>query len=585
MKSSPTDSPRDPAGSAPARSPWRSLPGPLSPRLATLLIAAALAGVLLLGHDRRHAAQMLALALPGLLWLLWPLQPGYGRRAQVVGVWCWSMGFAVDGVVRGYLIDTYQATPDSSMVLASVANTDPQEAFEYLSMSVHALAGWAGALLAAALLVAGLLWHHHPGPSAATGPTVAVRPWRRTAWGATLLAIVLLLSAAGYASKPWRRMHPWIFWSGWSESVQSLRASWTDRAQLRADTLARAQAMQPSLTNTAPKTLVLVLGESINRDNLGLYGYARDTSPQLRRQSESLGREFTVLRHAWSAEPGTLASLQRVFHFGEPAGGKDMHLLAVARAAGYRVWWITNHNDLGIEQIHARFAQELNVLSRTPGRSTRSPDQLVLEPLRAAMDDPAPHKLIVVHLMGAHPHYSLRYPAGQNPFETVDDAVERALIEAGRPFWLRQYRREYDAAVRHHDAILSQVLDLTRTGGVPGGRRAWMYISDHAQEVGHEINHAGHSEATAAGFRIPTFIWQSAPLPLMPADLDERPFRNDWTAWTLLPLLDIRWSGYDASRDVLSTDYRWQPPAIKPPVRSFIDAPPGETAAVTLPLR
>ena len=123
MKSSPTDPQFDPAGSASARSPWRSLPGPLSPRLATLLIAAALAGVLLLGHDRRHAAQMLALALPGLLWLLWPLQPGYGRRAQVVGVWCWSMGFAIDGVVRGYLIDTYQATPDSSMVLASVANT------------------------------------------------------------------------------------------------------------------------------------------------------------------------------------------------------------------------------------------------------------------------------------------------------------------------------------------------------------------------------------------------------------------------------------------------------------------------------
>ncbi|WP_341647303.1 hypothetical protein [Thauera humireducens] len=51
--------------------------------------------------------------------------------------------------------------------------------------------------------------------------------------------------------------------------------------------------------------------------------------------------------------------------------------------------------------------------------------------------------------MGAHPHYSFRYPKGANPFDDGFDVVEHELEQEGRPVWLQVLRDEYDAALLH----------------------------------------------------------------------------------------------------------------------------------------
>jgi len=55
----------------------------------------------------------------------------------------------------------------------------------------------------------------------------------------------------------------------------------------------------------------------------------------------------------------------------------------------------------------------------------------------------------------------------------------------------------YDAALLYHDFVVSETLQLTRRAGRPGDYRAWMYLSDHGQEVGHVSDRAGHSPTTA----------------------------------------------------------------------------------------
>nr|WP_288090883.1 hypothetical protein [Thauera sp.] len=52
-------------------------------------------------------------------------------------------------------------------------------------------------------------------------------------------------------------------------------------------------------------------------------------------------------------------------------------------------------------------------------------------------------------------------------------------------------------------------------------------------------------------------------------DVTRRPFRVDWTGWTLAHLLDIRWQGYDPGRDVLDGAYRWTNPRLPVSVASF----------------
>jgi heptose-I-phosphate ethanolaminephosphotransferase len=261
-----------------------------------------------------------------------------------------------------------------------------------------------------------------------------------------------------------------------------------------------------------------------------------------------------------------------MFRFGLPDSENPPHVLALARAAGYKVWWISNHDDLAIEQQHARFADVVDMVNRTPGRASASLDGEILDCMQEALDDTsAERKLIVVHLMGAHPHYSLRFPPDANPFDDSVDAVETGLVKNGRSAWVRHYRHEYDAALLYHDFVVSELLQQTRSAGSPQEPRAWMYLSDHGQEVGHGSDRAGHSPATASGYRIPTVIWRRPQTPFAghAPQQPQQPFRADWAGWTLMNLLDIRWNGQRPERDVLGAGYRWQAPALPVAVDSF----------------
>jgi heptose-I-phosphate ethanolaminephosphotransferase len=553
-------SPRDRSAPARARKQTRWW-------MAALIMAITLACIVA-GHEGLRVAQLAALVLPVIAWQVWPIRQVAWRAARAVVIWLVAMSFVIDGVVRAYVTHTYQAAPDSSMVLSAMANTSRAESTEYLQMYwPQCLIGALAVLVAAVLLAVCARIGARP-----LATDVVDGPPSRTARRVlgSVLAVCLAISAVGYISKPWRRLHPLVFWSAWSVSVANVRASWQHQETERQRALDEAVAAQPVLGNKDPATVVLVISESINRDNLALYGYARATSPSMIKQKEALADQLLTLRNAWSAQATTVPSLKGMLHLRneDPA---PLHVIALARAAGFKVWWIGNQDDVAIENLHAKLANEVDLVNRTPGRGSVSLDSAVLSPMRQAMNDPSPRKLIVVHLIGAHPHYLLRYPKGADAFDHANDAVDQTMSEQGRAAWVREFRQDYDAALLYHDGVMSQLLDACRQGGKPGEYRAWMFLSDHGQEVGHVMDHAGHSQSTAAGYRIPALIWQSTPRHAIPAGAADRPFRADWTSMTLADLMDIHWKGYQPSHDVLSPDYRWEAPVLGAPIKSFVD--------------
>ncbi len=542
-------------------------PPPTAPpricRVAPVALALVVVGFIAVGHDSRRALQMAALALPLLLWMLWPLRSSALHRLRAVAVWSVAMLFVLDGAVRHYLMASYRASPDSAMVLGAAANTQAREGFEYLQAYWPAMLARALPVAVAACLMA---WAVGRGARASVDAP-AWRPQRRRL--AAAVAALLLVSGLAHASKPWRRMHPALFWTQWLESTQQLRAGWSQQRELKSRALADARTLAPSLADPGPATVMLVIGESVNRDNLSLCGYARGTSPRLLADKAQLGDALTVLCRAWSVDASTLPALDNLFRFGRTGGGEPPHLIALARAAGYRVWWIGNQDDLAVTQQHAQLADEVQMVNRRPGRASDSLDGDLLDDVQRALHDPAPRKLLVVHLMGAHPHYRLRYPAGANPFVDREDEVDVAMRRAGRSSWTREARQDYDAALLYHDGVLSELLGQLRGSLGAAGRGAWMYLSDHGQEVGHEIDHAGHSAATQAGYRIPALIWRSDAASRTDADIAGRPFRADWAGWTVAELLGLRWHGQEATRSVLHPDYRWQAPRLDVSLSSF----------------
>ena len=524
---------------------------------ALCVLAAIALFFIVLGHNGRRVAQLLILMAPVLIWLVWPVRSPVWLKARRFLAFTWVMLFVLDGSIRAYLMELYESSPEGAMVLGAMANTNWRESSEYLSMH------WRSAVLffCCLALVSVLVWH-------LTGRNVfsGVRKDKRLV---VLSLIVALLCVLAFSSKPWRRLHPAVFWAQWAHSAQKFKASLADQHVERARLLDLAIQAKPILTSAGPSTVVLVLSESINRDNLSLYGYQRQTAPRLQEHQRNSGAQMTVLRNAWSVDASTLPAVRNLFGFGAPDSTQSHHLIALARASGYKVWWISNHDDVGIEQQHARLADIVQMVNRSPGRSSVSLDGEMLDELKSALDEPSERKFIVVHMLGAHPHYSLRYPKGQNPFDDEADAIDASLKNRGTSLWVRLQRQEYDAALLYHDYVVAEMLRFTKLVVSSKSKAAWMYLSDHGQEVGHVRNHAGHSSSTEAGYRIPAIIWQAPSSESLPDGVSERPFRSDWAAWTVADLLGIRWHSQSLERNVLSKAYQWEEPRLPMAVNSF----------------
>lgn len=506
--------------------------------------------VISFGHeDNLRTARTLILAAPLFAWLRWPVQGHGWRLLRLVAVASMLCLFVLDGLLRAYFLHRYQAVPESSLVLAALANTNAREGFEYLGSVSESL--WLVACFGVAVMssVVVLTWrsgcHHEP-------------LGRLVRWG---LIALLVLACIGLASKHWRRYHPVLYWSNWLTQVSQLRANLSSQEDERLQLMRNAESVAPTYLAAGPSTVVWVITDSVNRDNMSLHGYPRETTPQLQALSEESGGSWLTLSNAWSAEAGTLASLSGIFSFGqrrhdEPPGDTQ-HILALARVAGYRVWWLSNHDDIAIDQQHAQLAHHVEMINRQPGRSSASLDGELLDCLTEALSDSAPRKLIVVHLLGAHPDYSKRVPAGFNPFVKRPDEVDAAMQRAGRPVWLRELRHRYDTAIAYHDQVVAETLRMTRQHAPQEGDAAWLYQSDHGQEVGHTIDKAGHSASTPAGYRIPTLVWRQRGI--LVADVAQRPFRADWTGSVLADLLQISWDGIQHHRNVLHQSYAWEP--------------------------
>lgn len=522
-----------------------------TPAMRSVLVGLALASLLVpltLAYNGTRLFQMLVLACPVALCLCWPSRHLMGRAFQALLAGLLGGLFITDAVIRAFLWNAYGASPASAMVITALANTTPQEVAEFWAMYRDSL--WQavlGALASLVVLGASLFgWWRRPWP-----------PLKLTRWSRVALLLVLALVVLSMALKPWRQHHPVLFWTHWMGQVSSLQNQWSDWGAQRARWLANAQTQHPALAADAPDTVVLVIGESINRRHLSLYGYPRDTTPQLMLRQQSEAPRLGVFQHAWSADASTVAALRNFFHLGA-SGNAQQHVLALASQAGYQTWWITNHDDLAVDQQHAQLADSVHRLNKTPGRSGQSLDESTLPVLKAALQNPAPRKLIVLHLLGAHPHYQLRHPQDRVPFRNVKDEIDQVMKNQGRSARVRDLRNDYDSALHYHDTVVATTLDLTRKYS---HKAAWVYFSDHGQEVGHVGDHVGHSASTSDGYRVPLLIWGDA-IERLPQQTFSQPVRTDWLGFSLMRVLGIDWLGHAPQQDVLDERYQWMPPPL-----------------------
>ena len=336
---------------------------------------------------------------------------------------------------------------------------------------------------------------------------------------------------------------------------------------------------------SAPATVVLVIGESIRADHLHLNGYTRDTTPRLgsveglvsyRRALALAGatREsvpYMLTRRAPGIDPATLAP--------------ERTIVSAFREAGFDTWWVSTQAPLGdLEDQISAFAEEAHHrrFVNPAGYAKRAAlDEEAVSALRDALRTPSAGRLVVMHLLQAHWDYRYRYPPSFDVFHPSGQSGE---------IWSVYSRGEkasivnaYDNSVLYADHVLAEIIEALRQLGGPA---ALVYMSDHGQALfeGRCLT-AGHGIASHTVFDVPLLAWVSPELarrhPEKAAALAshrDRPVTAESVFPTLVDLGGLRMPG--DKRDLSLANPRYTPGRriVTLDTRSWIDADRGLAA-------
>ncbi|NMX66340.1 phosphoethanolamine transferase CptA [Pseudomonas sp. WS 5111] len=317
-----------------------------------------------------------------------------------------------------------------------------------------------------------------------------------------------------------------------------------------------------------PSTLVLVIGESTNRQRMSLYGYPRKTTPEL----DKLRDQLDVFDNVITPRPYTIEALQQVLTFADEEHPdlylKTPSIVSMMKQAGYKTFWITNQQTMTKRNTmlttFSEQADEQVYLNNNRNQNARQYDGDVLEPFSKALADKAERKLIVVHLLGTHMSYQYRYPPS---FDTFTD--RQGVPDGVRDDQLPTYN-SYDNAVRYNDFVVSSLIkDYAKTD--PNG--FLLYLSDHGEDVfdsaGHDTLGRNEGKPTAPMYTIPFMTWAS---PKWRATHDwnmqgdvQRPYSSSQLIHTWADLAGLSFDELDRSRSLVSDSFKPRPLLIGDP--------------------
>ena len=317
-------------------------------------------------------------------------------------------------------------------------------------------------------------------------------------------------------------------------------------------------------TEATPDTLVLVIGESTNRQRMSLYGYPRATTPRL----DAIRDELTVFNDVITPRPYTIEALQQVLSFADekhPNAFFDQPtLLNMMKQAGYEITWITNQQTQTRRNTMlttlSQLADHQVYLNNNRQQNARQYDGVVLKPFTDTLKESAQKKMIIVHLLGTHRQYKYRYPSIFEKFVDGTDA----------PKWISDSHIEeynsYDNAILYNDYVITELINHLRK---KNDKALLVYFSDHGEEVfdyaGEPFCGRNEDAPSPAMYTVPFITWGSPKWASQHTEqwkqYTDRPFTSADFIYTLPDMIGINFDNLDSTRSLVSESFipqlRW----------------------------
>jgi glucan phosphoethanolaminetransferase (alkaline phosphatase superfamily) len=308
-----------------------------------------------------------------------------------------------------------------------------------------------------------------------------------------------------------------------------------------------------------PRAYVIVIGESLARHHMHLYGYPRDTTPELNRLAET--GELLVFRNVVTSHALTVPALLSSLRFPADQAHAGQTAFDIFNGGGFRTYWISNQYQYGafesaVSLLTASATEHVWLNQPLQGRyeERRNFDTVVLNPLQNIIRRDTQDKVIFIHLLGDHFYYRSRFPDSAAYFDGADRSSCRTPDQ-------NQLFDDYDSSVRFNDYVMSQIIATMREFN---GESFVLYLSDHGEEVYDWREFFDHDDSMLSPYlaEIPFVLWLSdayrSAHPAFTARIahaTDRPFVTSDLIDALTELTRLSFPGMDESRSLFSEKF------------------------------
>ena len=261
--------------------------------------------------------------------------------------------------------------------------------------------------------------------------------------------------------------------------------------------------------DTNRKIHVLIIGETARYDHWSINGYGRETSPNLKKQSNLL-----TFSNVASGGPMTHLSIPLIITRAD-AGTYNLHqkersIFRAYKEVGYKTFWISNQSKYGLAgHIGMHYADADTTIFNGWGQNNKNYvgnyDSALIPIIQDVIETNKKNDLfLLVHTIGSHYRYLLRYPPSFTKFQPVSDRNRNLVGSTDDELLIN----EYDNSILYTDFIINQIIETVKAERVEA---TITYVSDHGENLNDDDRGLYfHSyNPTKYTIKVPMFLWLS----------------------------------------------------------------------------
>lgn len=271
------------------------------------------------------------------------------------------------------------------------------------------------------------------------------------------------------------------------------------------------------------KIIIFIIGESSSPSRYHIYGYSKETTPEMERIFR--GDNACVTEKVHSSSPITRNSISLSLSFYTPESEENLFrqksVIEIAQDQGYKTYWLGAQSLVGVNgSKYGYLAQRNNTVIVEENNDMKLP-----ELLKQALAEPNEYKFIILHLWGNH-----------MPYTNYTDTEKQQLNDAG----------DYDLTIRHTDNVIGRLYDEVT---LVTDDYIFIYTSDHGEIVG-----KGHGFSKGAEQFLIPFLYKSGNLSYNCEFIEKYRNKDGWLSGLMNKYILSELFGYSLDPSIVEQD-------------------------------